>query len=753
MAQSAAAASGPDSSSVAVQLLVRNIDSRTTVMRAQRGDTLESVLDRLGEGVARSGELRVVHAGRELPHGATIGELGLPWDATLHVSARLLSTRHVDAWDLACKIAGAARLAAAGQKVFVASLEMLVRRFLDFDRAAKVYRGSSGSSWDVDDHLDVFLRSGAPVSLVQLYLSEQEEACRGEAARAIRCFQSAVETWTEPVLLEFCWSFAAGARLSDPLYTASRSMLATVLSDPTPERWRDVPRQRVAEQLTRLAGEVANAVIQEIAAPTAAAAACNLAEFKVFWPVLREQVLELGADTPRRPWRRALTQTLLSLLRSVNDCMARFEMSLPPGGKHASPSSALPKWTASLHGVWAVLAELDAWPDLRQAMRTTLAAHATAVTALVLSAGRELCWDIRWITRHRDLLESEARRHLAMATLPDPELVAGIDAPPHEMLIDRARLLSDSFAYIALATPGALISAALVVAFKHEQATGPGVLREWFCLVCQGLFNPRLVLFSPCPRDRRRFFVNPTGRPITLDDIVDADPTLHASFKQILEMDPSLVDSDVLGLRFVREVDVFGSRSATELLPGGKDTPVTSENRHEFIDLLIRDTFVNSTRYQLGYFAEGFSSMLGETTVFQTAFFQSLDVEDFDEMLGGSKGSIDVKQWRAHTHYRGYGEDDLQITWFWKAVESMTVEQQRRLLFFWTSVKYLPSDGFVGLGFRMFLSRASSSCDHLPTSQTCFYHLNLPAYTSPSMMQNRLQMIVQEHVSSGFGTS
>jgi E3 ubiquitin-protein ligase NEDD4 len=83
----------------------------------------------------------------------------------------------------------------------------------------------------------------------------------------------------------------------------------------------------------------------------------------------------------------------------------------------------------------------------------------------------------------------------------------------------------------------------------------------------------------------------------------------------------------------------------------------------------------------------------------------------------------------------------------------MTVEQQRRLLFFWTSVKYLPSDGFVGLGFRMFLSRASSSCDHLPTSQTCFYHLNLPAYTSPSMMQNRLQMIVQEHVSSGFGTS
>jgi len=83
----------------------------------------------------------------------------------------------------------------------------------------------------------------------------------------------------------------------------------------------------------------------------------------------------------------------------------------------------------------------------------------------------------------------------------------------------------------------------------------------------------------------------------------------------------------------------------------------------------------------------------------------------------------------------------------------MTVEQQRMLLFFWTSVKYLPSDGFLGLGFRLYLSRASSSCDHLPTSQTCFYHLNLPAYTSSSMMQSKLQVIVQEHVSSGFGAS
>nr|CAB3481366.1 unnamed protein product [Digitaria exilis] len=196
-------------------------------------------------------------------------------------------------------------------------------------------------------------------------------------------------------------------------------------------------------------------------------------------------------------------------------------------------------------------------------------------------------------------------------------------------------------------------------------------------------------------------------------------------------MDPGLVDSDLLGLRFVREVDVLGLRTATELFPGGKDTSVNSGNRHEYIDLLIQDSFVNCTRRQLGHFTEEFSSMLGGTKSL-TEFLDSLDAEDFDEMLGGSKDSIDVKEWRAHTNYRGYKEKDRQINWFWK---------------------YLPSDGFPGLGCRLFIFKAPSSLDHLPTSQTCFYHLNLPAYTSLSMMQSRLHMIVQEHVSCGFGAS
>ena len=87
----------------------------------------------------------------------------------------------------------------------------------------------------------------------------------------------------------------------------------------------------------------------------------------------------------------------------------------------------------------------------------------------------------------------------------------------------------------------------------------------------------------------------------------------------------------------------------------------------------------------------------------------------------------------------------------WQVVENMTVEQQRRLLFFWTSVKYLPSDGFGGLSSKLYIYKTSDSPDRLPSSQTCFYRLCLPPYTSLKMMENQLQKITQEHVSCSFG--
>ncbi|XBI09339.1 hypothetical protein VPH35_136913 [Triticum aestivum] len=378
---------------------------------------------------------------------------------------------------------------------------------------------------------------------------------------------------------------------------------------------------------------------------------------------------------------------------------------------------------------------------LAGAIRATCTAHAACLNALVLgtSADRSRCMDIgRIVVKHKDLLG---------AMLPEMDATSSalmlFDDEPHalEMLIDWSQLLPDSFRYVSEAASHVL-----------HGAIGEGVAREWISLVCHALFDPRHGLFSSCPRERRRFFLNRAsrvdplqlkyydfagrmiglalmhnvpvgvrfdrtlffqlaGRPLTLDDVANADPSAHASCKKILEMDPDLVDSDALGLTFAREVGVFGSGEVIELLPGGRDIVVDSKNRGQYIDLLIQSLFMASTKDQLTHFAKGFSYMLVKPEL-RKHFFLSLHLEDLDNMMGG------------------YTQQDDQINWFWEVYDISN----------------------LNLGSGLVISKASSkTSEHLPSSSTYIYRLNLPVYTSFAMMLSRLQKITQEHVSNSFG--
>ncbi|KAK6786350.1 hypothetical protein RDI58_014875 [Solanum bulbocastanum] len=85
-------------------------------------------------------------------------------------------------------------------------------------------------------------------------------------------------------------------------------------------------------------------------------------------------------------------------------------------------------------------------------------------------------------------------------------------------------------------------------------------------------------------------------------------------------------------------------------------------------------------------------------------------------------------------------------------VESMSVEQRKVLLFFWTSIKSLPLEGFVGLDSRLSIHKTSEFDHHLPSSHSCFYQLCFPVYQSMTDMEDQLKMISEEHIRSSFGT-
>ena len=163
----------------------------------------------------------------------------------------------------------------------------------------------------------------------------------------------------------------------------------------------------------------------------------------------------------------------------------------------------------------------------------------------------------------------------------------------------------------------------------------------------------------------RVFFLQLAGKYISLEDIRDADPYYYHSWGEILGMKSDVIDLDTLVLRFVSGVEEFGSRKVVELCPGGKSMVVNSQNREEYVRLLIEHRFVTSISDQVSQFAQGFGDILSNSKL-QKFFFQSLELEDLDWMLHGSETAICVDDWKAHTEYNGYKETDPQIFWFWK---------------------------------------------------------------------------------------
>lgn len=140
------------------------------------------------------------------------------------------------------------------------------------------------------------------------------------------------------------------------------------------------------------------------------------------------------------------------------------------------------------------------------------------------------------------------------------------------------------------------------------------------------------------------------------------------------------------------------------------------------------------------------------------------------ELLIGGIADIDVDDWKKHTDYRGYTENDEVIQNFWKCIRSWDAEQKSRLLQFATGTSRIPVNGFKDLqgsdGPRRFTIEKAGEPNQLPKSHTwyvpfiesiqtdantwcSFNRLDLPSYKSYDQLNGKLTIAVEETV--GFG--
>ncbi|KHG17189.1 E3 ubiquitin-protein ligase UPL5 -like protein [Gossypium arboreum] len=772
-------------SSSRLQFFIRMIsEGNTIVVQANSEDTVKSLHERIQvmTGIPVI-EQRLIYRGKQLQWEQSLADCSIQNDAGLQLVGRLRSTDHPQTWQVMDDMISVICRLCRGETP-PSPTKHIKDCLTNFFTIAPKDNNDSGPA-----HLQIFMASSAPAALVMLYMSpiKKNKMCADDSIRHILTqYRSALpkhlHSYCAPILLEFC-KLLRKVVSEDSLYEACRSALGMLLESVGTSRGLMLPEVKgliVIQDIFPFVSELADKISKNLESSVDSTSSgeplsSDVRDFTAFLNPLRSTILERVAfripisvkwkkkDNSNPPYGEAVEflHTIFNdLLGKMENCLIRVEENLAATGSSEGEYLSS-EWSQYL----AILKELNGISKLYQGAEEQfwmlLRNRKSSLCALIIRFAKRN-EDNRWLLEHKDVTDFESRRHLAMMMFPE---VKEDYEELHEMLIDRSQLLSESFQYIAHANPESL-HAGLFMEFKNEEATGPGVLREWFFLVCQAIFNPENALFVPCSNDRRRFFPNPASRVdpshleyfrfagrvialalmhkvqvgvvfdrvffqqlagmhISLEDIRETDPCLYSSCKKILEMDAEFIDSDALGLTFVREVEELGSRRLVELVAGGKNIVVNSKNRQEYVNLLIRDRFVTSISEQSS------RTLIGCYMEVKVPF---------------------VLKTGRHILSTSYTENDPQINWFWEIVREMSAEQRKVLLFFWTSLKHLPVEGFRGLASQLYIYKSSEPHEHLPSSHTCFYRLCFPPYPSRAEMQKRLNVVTQEHVGCSFGT-
>lgn len=349
--------------------------------------------------------------------------------------------------------------------------------------------------------------------------------------------------------------------------------------------------------------------------------------------------------------------------------------------------------------------------------------------------------------------------------------------------VRRDHIFEDSYQEIMRQTPEDL-KKRLMIKFDGEEGLDyGGVSREFFFLLSHDMFNPFYCLFEYSSHDNYTLQINANSginpehlnyfkfigrvvglgvfhrrfldaffvgalykmmlhKKVVLQDMEGVDAEFYRSLKWICDNDIT----DILDLTFSAEDERFGEIVEVDLKPDGRNIEVTEENKHEYVELISEWKISKRVEEQFKAFIDGFNELIPQELV------NVFDERELELLIGGL-AEIDVEDWKKHTDYRGYQENDQVIQWFWQCIKEWDSEQKARLLQFTTGTSRIPVNGFKDLqgsdGPRRFTIEKAGESNQLPKSHTCFNRVDLPPYTNYESLKQKLTLAVEETV--GFG--
>ena len=214
---------------------------------------------------------------------------------------------------------------------------------------------------------------------------------------------------------------------------------------------------------------------------------------------------------------------------------------------------------------------------------------------------------------------------------------------PLQLSVRRDFVFLDSFKSLYFKSAKEMKYGKLSIRFHGEEGVDAGgVTREWFQVLSRQMFDPGYVLFLPVASDKTTFHPNRLssvndqhlmffkfigrvigkalyegrvldchfsravykrilGRVVSVKDMETLDLDYSKSLKWMLENDIT----DIITETFSVETDDFGEKKVIDLLPDGRNIPVTEENKAQFVQLVVEYRLTGSIQEQLEHFLTG----------------------------------------------------------------------------------------------------------------------------------------------------
>ncbi|KAK6943931.1 HECT domain [Dillenia turbinata] len=244
------------------------------------------------------------------------------------------------------------------------------------------------------------------------------------------------------------------------------------------------------------------------------------------------------------------------------------------------------------------------------------------------------------------------------------------------------------------------------------------------------------------------------GRYSFVDELSTLDPELYRNLMFVKHYDGDVKE---LSLDFTVMEELFGKQHVIELKPGGKDVPVTNENKLQYVHA-IADYKLNR---QILPFSNAFYR--GLTDLIFPSWLKLFNASEFNQLLSGGNHDIDIDDLRRNTRYTGgYSESSRTVKLFWEVITGFEPKERCLLLKFVTSCSRAPLLGFkylqptftihkVACDVPLWATIAGQDVDRLPSASTCYNTLKLPTYKRPSTLRAKLLYAINSN--AGFELS